>query len=47
MIDMLLFAGLGKVQLKKRYVIVCRFGEGAIKEESKGGRRKECSKKYI
>jgi hypothetical protein len=29
------------------YVIVCRFVEGAIIEESKGGRRKECSKKYI
>ena len=29
------------------YIIVCRFVEGAIKEESKGGRRKECSKKYI
>jgi hypothetical protein len=28
-----------------RYVIVCRFGEGAIKEQSKGGRRKECNRK--
>jgi hypothetical protein len=28
-----------------RYVIVCRFGEDAIKEESKGGKRKECNRK--
>jgi hypothetical protein len=28
-----------------RYVIVCRFVEGAIKEESKGGKRKDCNRK--
>jgi hypothetical protein len=29
--------------MRDRYVIVCRFGEGAVEEESKGGKRKNAT----